>query len=48
MTLELCYAPGTFQFLMNRVFIDIMDVFIVVYMEDLLIFSKDEESHIQH
>ena len=45
MPMGLCNAPATFQTLMNQIFYDCIDVFLVVYMDDLLIFSKDEESH---
>jgi len=48
MPMGLCNAPATFQSLMNRIFYDCIDVFMVVYMDDLLIFSKDEESHLKH
>ena len=46
MAMGLCNAPETFQSLMNRIFYDCIDVFLVVYMDDVLIFSKDEESHL--
>ena len=48
MPMGLCNAPATFQSLMNRIFYDCIDVFMVVYMDDLLIFSKDEHSHLEH
>ena len=48
MPMGLCNAPATFQSLMNQIFYDCVDVFMVVYMDDLLIFSKDEKSHLQH
>ena len=48
MPMGLCNAPATFQSLMNRIFYDCVDVFLVVYMDDLLIFSKDEKSHFEH
>ena len=48
MPMGLCNAPATFQSLMNRIFYDCIDKFLVVYMDDLLIFSKDEESHLHH
>ena len=48
MPMGLCNAPATFQSLMNRIFYDCVDVFMVVYMDDLLVFSKDEESHVRH
>ena len=44
----LCNAPATFQSLMNRIFYDCVDLFMVIYLDDLLIFSKDEESHLKH
>ncbi len=43
-----CNGPATFQSLMNQIFYDCIDVFMVVYMDDLLVFSKDENSHIKH
>ena len=48
MPMGLCNSPATFQSLMNRIFYDCIDVFLVVYMDDLLIFSKDESSHMDH
>ncbi len=44
----LCNVPATFKSLMNRIFYDYLDFFMVVYMDDLLIFSKDEKSHLKH
>ena len=48
MPMGLCNAPATFQSLMNRIFYDCIDVFMVVYMDDLLIFSKDRSTHYKH
>ncbi len=48
MPMGLCNAPATFQSLMNRIFYDFLDDFLVVYMDDLLIFSKGEQSHLRH
>ena len=44
----LCNAPATFQSLMNRIFNDCIDEFLVVYMDDLLIYSKSLEEHLKH
>lgn len=44
----LCNAPATFQTLMNTVFHDCIDVFMVVYMDDLLIYSRTREEHLSH
>jgi RNase H-like domain found in reverse transcriptase/Reverse transcriptase (RNA-dependent DNA polymerase) len=41
-------APSTFQGLMNEVFRDYVDQFILVYLDDVLIFSRSEEEHKQH
>jgi len=41
-------APATFQQLMNTIFADCLDYFIVVYLEDILIFSKNPEEHTKH
>ena len=45
MPMGACDAPATFQTLMNHIFHDCIDEFLVVYLDDLLIFSLDEESH---
>ena len=41
MLMGLCNVPATFQSWMNRIFHDCIDDFLVVYMDDLLIFSKN-------
>ncbi|GBG79965.1 hypothetical protein CBR_g30227 [Chara braunii] len=41
-------APGTFQHAMNRIFHDYLDKFVVVYLDDILIFSKTVEEHVAH
>ncbi|KAG2190801.1 hypothetical protein INT47_010410, partial [Mucor saturninus] len=41
-------APPTFQSLMNRVLGDCLDDFALVYLDDILIFSKTESDHKQH
>ena len=48
MPMGLCNAPATFQTLMNQIFYDCIDVFLVVYMDDLLVFSKTEEEHFRN
>ena len=48
MPMGLRNAPATFQSLMNRIFHDCIDEFLVVYMDDLLVFSKNEEEDLPH
>ena len=44
----LCNAPATFQRMMNDIFKDLLNVYMVVYLDDILIFSSDEKQHEQH
>ncbi|MBW0482593.1 hypothetical protein O181_022308 [Austropuccinia psidii MF-1] len=48
MPFGLTNAPASFQNLVNDTFQDILDVFVVVYLDDIIIFSKSEEEHITH
>ncbi|CDH56333.1 retrotransposon ty3-gypsy subclass [Lichtheimia corymbifera JMRC:FSU:9682] len=41
-------APPTFQRLMNSVLGDCLDQFALVYLDDILIFSKTKEDHVKH
>ena len=41
-------APATFQRAKNNLFNQHLDLNIVVYMDDILIFSKTEEEHKLH
>ena len=42
----LCNFPATFQAMMNEIFKDMLDEgWIVIYMDDILIFSRDQEEH---
>ena len=41
-------APAAFLDLMNRVFHPYLDQFIVVFIDDILVYSKDAQEHEQH
>jgi transposase InsO family protein len=41
-------APATFQAYINRALRGLVDDFCIVYLDDILIFSKTEEEHYQH
>ena len=41
-------APATFMMLMNNVFHEYLDKFVIIYLDDILIYSKSKEEHLQH
>jgi len=45
MPFGLTNAPSTFQDMMNHVFSDMIDLGLLVYMDDFLIYAKAEEEH---
>ena len=48
MSFGLTNAPAYFMYLMNKVFMEYLDKFVVVFIDDILVFSKSEEEHEQH
>uniref|UniRef100_A0A674MXQ5 Gypsy retrotransposon integrase-like protein 1 n=1 Tax=Takifugu rubripes TaxID=31033 RepID=A0A674MXQ5_TAKRU len=48
MPFGLTNAPAVFQALINDVLRDMLNKFIFVYLDDILIFSESEEEHVQH
>jgi len=45
MPFGLANAPATFQDMMNHVFSDMIDLGLLVYMDDILIYAKTEQEH---
>jgi len=45
MPFGLSNAPGAFQRFMNDIFADMLDVSVVVYLDDILIYSSDKATH---
>jgi hypothetical protein len=43
MSFGLTNAPAYFMYLMNKVFMEYLDKFVVVFIDDILVFSKTEE-----
>ena len=48
MSFGLTNAPTAFMDLMNRIFRPYVDQFVVVFIEDILVYSKDRENHVTH
>ncbi|KAL0549512.1 hypothetical protein IC582_013996 [Cucumis melo] len=48
MSFALTNAPSVFMDLMNRVFREFLDTFVIVFINDILIYSKIEAEHEEH
>jgi hypothetical protein len=48
MSFGLTNDPAYFMYLMNKVFVEYLDKFVGVFIDDILIFSKTKEEHEDH
>jgi hypothetical protein len=47
MSFGLPNAPAYFMYLMNRVFMEYLDKFVVVFIDDILVYSRSEVEHLR-
>jgi Reverse transcriptase (RNA-dependent DNA polymerase) len=48
MPFGLTNAPGGFQRFLNGIFSDLLDVYVIIYLDDILIFSGNKDKHFRH
>jgi hypothetical protein len=48
MSFGLTNAPAYFMYMMNKVFMEYLDKFVVVFIDDILVYSRSEEEHEDH
>lgn len=41
-------APATFCILMNKVLDQLLDIFAVIYLDDIVVYSRTFDEHIEH
>jgi hypothetical protein len=45
MSFVLTNAPTYFVYIMNKVFMEYLDKFVMVFIDDILVYSRSEEEH---
>ena len=48
MSFGLTNALAYFIYLMNSIFLEELDVFVIIFIDDILVYSKTEEDHMKH
>lgn len=48
MSFELTNAPAYFIYMMNKVFMEYLDKFMVVFIDDIFVYSQNKEEHKEH
>jgi hypothetical protein len=48
MSFGLTNAPAYFMYLMNKVFMEYLDKFVTVFINDIWVYSRSEEDHEEH
>jgi hypothetical protein len=48
MSFGLTNALAYFMYLMNKVFMEYLDKFVMVFIDDILVYSRSEEEHQDH
>jgi hypothetical protein len=48
MSFRLTNAPTYFMYLMNKIFMEYLDKFVMVFINDILVYLRSEEEHKDH
>jgi hypothetical protein len=48
MSFGLTNAPAYFMYLMNKIFMEYLDKFVMMFIDDMLVYSRSEEEHEEH
>ena len=48
MPFGLCNAPATFWAYIHQALRGLVDITVIVYLDDILIYSKNEDEHVEH